>query len=100
LRYLATLKNGDQILTDAASAREARASIRDLYQVREWAFPIVPDPQAAAREQFLEMLEGGANLLAKYRSVIDQAQLVALDEQKHKLLTRLEGLGKPDEGAS
>jgi hypothetical protein len=60
----------------------------------------VPDPQAAAREQFLEMLEQGDRLFTRYRRAIDQAQLADLDENRNRLVTRLEGLGKPDEGSS
>jgi hypothetical protein len=99
-RYLATLKNGDQILTNAESVQEARACLRTRYQIREWSFPIVPDPQAAARDQFLEMLEQGDRLFTRYRHAIDQSQLADLDEDRNRLVTQLEGLGKPDEGSS
>jgi hypothetical protein len=78
----------------------ARAHIRDLYHVRQWAFPIVPDTLAAAREEIREVFDQGALLMARYRRVINAAELESIEEEKNRLLIRLDRLGEPDEEAS
>jgi uncharacterized radical SAM superfamily protein len=49
-----------------------------------------------AREEFKEMLDQGALLLSQHRGVINEARLAALDEENHRLLSRLDSLGEPD----